>query len=97
MNGTGRAAVEICIDKRSISRIEIITLISLQFVWRLKRNAKNENDKIGFLSRAVLQDVNISIRTWLKGYGLFINSSAHGSLVIKKSVIPELEWIWNLP
>jgi len=88
-----RAAVEICIDKRSISRIEINNLnITNSLSDALNVIAKNENDKIGFLSRAVLQDVNISnFGLGVKGYGLFINSSAHGSLVIKKSVIPEIK------
>ncbi len=89
-----RAAVEICADRRSISGIEINNLnITNSLSNGLSVIAKNESDKIGLLSDDTLQNVNISNSgIGVSGkYGLFINSAAHGSLIIKKSNIPVIK------
>jgi hypothetical protein len=89
-----RAAVEICVDKRSISGLEINNLNIINSLSNgISVIAKNENDKIGFLSNTTLQNVSISnFGIGVKDkHGLFINSSAHGSLTIKKSDIPEIK------
>lgn len=89
-----RAALEICIDKRSISGLEINNLtITSSLSNAFSVIAKNENDKIGFLSNTILQNVSISnFGIGVKDrHGLFINSSAHGSLTIKKSDIPNIK------
>jgi hypothetical protein len=89
-----RAAVEICLDKRSIAGIEIKNLnIENSLSNGLSIIAKNEAGKIGVLSNAILQNVNISnYGIGAKGkHGLFISNDAHGSLVIKKSNIPEIK------
>ena len=89
-----RAAVEICIDKRTISGIEINNLNVMNSLSNgLSIIAKNDTGKIGLLSDAALQNVNITnFGIGVKGrYGLFINKDAHGSLSIKKSDIHEIE------
>jgi len=89
-----RAALEICVDKRSISGIEINNLnITNSLSNGLSVIAKNENDKIGLLSDATVQNINISNSgIGVKGkYSLFINSGAHGSLTIKKSDIHDIK------
>jgi hypothetical protein len=88
-----RAAVEICIDKRSIAGLEINNLnITNSLSDAINVIAKNNNDKIGVLSNTILQNVTVSnFGLGTKGYGLFINNSAHGSLVKRKSVIPEIK------
>jgi len=89
-----RAAVEICVDKRSISGIEINNLnITNSLSNGLSIIAKNDINKIGLLSDATLQNVNISnFGMGIKGrYALFINRDAHGSLIIKKSDIPKIK------
>lgn len=89
-----RAAVEICIDKRSISGIEINNVnIENSLSNGFSVMAKNETGKMGVLSNATLQKLNISnygIGAKDK-HGLFISSEAHGSLVIKKSKIPDIK------
>jgi hypothetical protein len=88
-----RGAVEICTDKRSIAGLEIKNLnITGSLSNGLNVIAKSENDKIGTLSNTTLQNITISnsgIAT--KGYGLFINSIAHGSLTIKNSNISSIK------
>jgi hypothetical protein len=89
-----RAAVEICIDKRNISGIEISNVnIGNSLSNGFSVIAKNEAGKMGALSNATLQKLNISnYGLGAKGkHGLFISSDAHGSLVIKKSNIPEIK------
>ena len=85
-----RGAVEICIDKRSISGIEISNLnIENSLSNGISVIAKNENEKVGFLSNATLKNINISsygIAAKDK-HGLFVSKNAHGSLVIIKSHI----------
>jgi hypothetical protein len=87
-----RAAVEICLDKRSISGIEINNLdIKNSLSNGVSIIAKNEDGKMGVLSNTTLQNVTIS--NYGIGetgrHGLFVSNGAHGSLVIKKSNIPE--------
>lgn len=89
-----RAAVEICIDKRSISGIEINNLnIENSLSNGLSVIAKNENEKVGVLSNATLKNINIS--TYGIGakdkHGLFISKDAHGSLIIKDSHLPDIK------
>jgi len=89
-----RAAVEICVDKRSISGIEISNLsIDSSLSNGLSVIAKNVDDKIGILSNVTLQNVTITnygIGTKNK-HGLFISSGAHGSLSIKNSAIADIQ------
>jgi len=88
-----RAAVEICIDKRGISGLDINNLnIVNSLSDALNVIAKNENDKVGFLSNTTLQHVSISnFGIGVKGDALFINSGAHGSLTIKQSDIKDIK------
>jgi hypothetical protein len=83
-----RAALEICLDKRSISGIKISNLdISNSLSNAISVIAKNEEGKTGILSNASLQNVNISnggIGVEDK-YGLFISNGATGTLTIRKS------------
>lgn len=89
-----RAAVEICLDKRSISGLEINNVnIENSLSNGLSLIAKNENDRIGVLSNATIQNVNISnyeIGTKDK-HGLFISNGAHGSLIIKNCTITDIK------
>jgi hypothetical protein len=87
-----RAAVQICLDKRGISGIEMSDLnITNSFSDGLSVIAVNEKDKVGVLSNAVLK--NCKITTYGLGtkdrHGLWISNSAHGSLTIEKSKISE--------
>ena len=85
-----RAAVEICVDKRNISGLELHNLnITNSLSNGLSVIARNEADKIGVLSDATVRNVTIShFGIAVKGkYSLFINSDAHGSLTITKSDI----------
>ena len=85
-----RAAVEICVDRRNISGLELNNLnIANSLSNGLSVIAKNEAEKIGVLSDAILRNITISgVGIGVKGkYSLFINSDAHGSLTIKKSDI----------
>ena len=89
-----RGAIEICLDKRSISGIEINNInIGSSFSYGVGVIAKNETGKIGILSNARLQNVNISNYGMGAGdkHGLFISSDAHGSLVINNSDIPMIK------
>jgi len=89
-----RAAVEICLDKRNISGLEITGLnITNSLSNGLSIIAKNEGDEIGLLSNATLQ--NVIIAGYGRGargkHGLFVSPGAHGSLTIKKSAIPGIK------
>jgi hypothetical protein len=88
-----RAAVEICLDKRSISGIELDNLtIENSLSNGLSVVAKNTDGKIGALTDAVLQ--NVKITTYgiaVKGkHGLFISGEAHGALAIRESEISDI-------
>ncbi|HTB53577.1 MAG TPA: glycosyl hydrolase family 28-related protein [Ferruginibacter sp.] len=87
-----RAAVEICVDKRNISGLEINDLhIENSLSNAISIIARNEKDKIGILSNVTLTNitiVNYGIGTTGK-HALFISKDAQGSLLIKKSIIPE--------
>lgn len=83
-----RAALEICLDKRSISGIKISNLdIRNSLSNAISVIAKNEEGKTGILSNASLQNVNISnVGIGVKDkYGLFISNGATGTLTIRKS------------
>ena len=89
-----RAAVELCLDKRSIAGIEINNVhIENSLSNALSVIAKNDTGKIGVLSNAILQRVTIS----KDGIGvpgkhdLFISVDAHGGLVIKNSTIADIK------
>lgn len=89
-----RAAVEICIDRRSISGIEINNLdIKNSLSNGLSVIAKNEPGKTGILSNATLQNINISnVGIAVTGkHALFVSGDAHGSLDIKNSTIPDIK------
>ena len=89
-----RAAVEICIDKRSISGLEINNLyIKNSLSNAVSVIAKNIGSETSTLSNATLQNINISnYGVAATGrHGLFISAGAHGSLVIKNSTIPEIK------
>jgi hypothetical protein len=89
-----RAAVELCLDKRSIAGIEMNNLnIEDNLSNGVSIIAKNATGKIGVLSDAILQNVNISnYGIGVKDkHGLFISGDAHGSLVIKNSNISEIK------
>jgi hypothetical protein len=89
-----RGAVEICVDKRNITGIELRNLTIVNSLSNaVSVIAKNEGKNIGVLANATLQNINISgygIGVKSK-YGLFISANAHGNLVIKKSNIPEIK------
>jgi len=89
-----RAAVEICMDKRSISGIELKDLdIRNSLSNGLSIIAKNAEGTKTILANASLQNVNIT--TYGIGvtpaYALFISPDALGSLLIKNSAIPEIK------
>jgi len=88
-----RAAVEICLDKRSISGIELDNLtIENSLSNGLSVVAKNTDGNVGALTNATLQ--NIRITTYgiaVKGkYGLFISREAHGALAISQSKVDDI-------
>ena len=85
-----RAAIEICLDRRSISGLEIKNInITNSLSNGLSVIAKNQGDKMGVLYDATVKNVSISnsgiaIKT---KYDLFINGEAHGSLIVRKSEV----------
>jgi hypothetical protein len=89
-----RAAVEICLDKRSISGIKLNNLsIENSLSNGLSIVAKNADGKTGMLSNATLQNVNI-LNYGLGAedkHALFISAGAHGSVAIISSNIPEIK------
>jgi hypothetical protein len=87
-----RGAIEICLDKRSISGLELDTLtIENSLSNGLSVVARNMDGNIGTLANAVLQNVKIGTYGMaVKGkHGLFIAAEAHGSLMVEGSVIPD--------
>lgn len=89
-----RAAVQICLDKRSISGIEMNNLtIENSLSDGLSVIAKNAGEKIGVLSNAILKNIKISrYGIGAKGkHGLWIASDAHGSLTLAQSHISEMK------
>jgi Pectate lyase superfamily protein len=88
-----RAAVEICLDKRSISGIELDNLtIENSLSNGLSVVAKNTDGNIGALTDAIMQNVKISTYgIAVKGkHGLFISGEAHGALAIRESDISDI-------
>jgi len=89
-----RAAVEICLDKRGITGLEIKNVnIQNSLSNGLCVIAKNADGKIGVLTNATLQNVNISnYGIGVKGkHGLFITNGAHGKLTIIQSNIADVK------
>jgi len=89
-----RAAVQICLDKRSISGIQMNNLtIENSLSDGLSVIAKNAGGKIGVLSDADLKNIKISrYGIGAKGkHGLWIASGAHGSLTLTNSHISEIK------
>jgi hypothetical protein len=87
-----RAAVQICLDKRDISGIEISNLnIENSLSDGLSVIARIQNEKGGVLSNATFKNVKIS--TYGIGaegkHGLWISDDVHGSLTIINSEISE--------
>ncbi len=89
-----RAAVQICIDKRSISGIRMngITIDS-SLSDGLSVIAKNTDDKIGVLSNTTLTNIKIlKYGIGVKGkHGLWIDDSTHGSLTLTQSHISDMK------
>jgi len=89
-----RAAVEICLDKRSISGLQIKNLdIQNSLSNGLSVIAKNTDGKTGVLTNTTLQNVTISnygIGAKNK-YGLFISDDAHGKLAILNSKVADIK------
>ncbi|MDQ2720430.1 MAG: right-handed parallel beta-helix repeat-containing protein [Bacteroidota bacterium] len=89
-----RAAVQICLDKRSISGIEMNNInIENSLSDGLSVIAKNVDGKISVLSNAVLENIKIGsygIGTKAK-HGLWVANDAHGSLTLKNSTISEMK------
>jgi hypothetical protein len=89
-----RAAVQICLDKRNISGIEMKNLtIENSLSDGLSVIARNAPEKIGVLSSVSLNNIKISkygIGAKDK-HGLWISSDAHGSLSLTKSNISEIK------
>jgi len=89
-----RAAIEICLDKRSISGIKINDInIKNSLSNAINVIAKNESGEISTLSDCSLQNLKISnYGIGDKGkHGLYISTDAQGSLIIRKSIIPEIK------
>jgi hypothetical protein len=89
-----RAAVEICIDRRSIAGIEINNLTIVNSLSNaVSVIAKNEGNNTGVLTNATLQNIVVSgYGIGVSGkHGLFISAGSHGILVVKKSKIPEIK------
>jgi len=89
-----RASVEICVDRRSISGLEIKNInIENSLSNGISVIAKNVQDEIGVLSNTSLE--NITVLNYGIGvkdkHALFISSGAQGSLTIKNSAIPEIK------
>ncbi|HTI07248.1 MAG TPA: glycosyl hydrolase family 28-related protein [Puia sp.] len=89
-----RAAIEICLDRRSISGVEINNIrIENSLSNGISIMAKQQTGNIGVLTNASLK--NISILNYgvgvKSGHGLFISADAQGSLDVNKSNILELK------
>lgn len=87
-----RAAVQICLDKRNISGIDMSNLtIGNSLSDGLSVIAKNVGDKAGVLSNVTLKNIEISTYgIGVKGkHGLRIASDAHGSLTLRNPAISE--------
>ncbi len=83
-----RAAVEICLDKRSISGIEVDHVtIENSLSNGVSVVAKNMEGNIGILANAVLRNVKIiDYGMAVTGkHGLFISGEAHGALTVRGS------------
>ena len=88
-----RAAVEICLDKRSISGIELKHLtIENSLSNGLSVVAKNTDGNVGALTNATLQNVRITTYgIGVKGeHGLFISGEAHGALAVHGSDVGDI-------
>jgi hypothetical protein len=87
-----RAAVQVCLDRRDISGLELSNLrIENSLSDGLSIIANNVNGQMGSLSNALVK--NISITTFgigAKGrHGFWIQDQAHGSLTLVNSSISE--------
>ena len=87
-----RAAVEICVDKRDISGIEMNNLnIENSLSDGLSIIAVDEKDHAPVLSNTVFKNINISTYgIGAKGkHGLWVSNNVHGSLTLIGSTISE--------
>jgi Pectate lyase superfamily protein len=83
-----RAAVEICLDRRGISGIEVDSLTIVNSLSNgMSVVAKNTDGNTGALTNAVLDHVKITnYGLGVTGkYGLFISGEAHGALAVHGS------------
>lgn len=88
-----RAAVEICVDRRNIAGLQISDLNIVNSLSNaIAVIAKNEQDKVGLLSDATLNNITVSnFGLGVKGkHALFINGAAHGNISIKNSEISDI-------
>lgn len=87
-----RAAVQVCLDRRDISGLELNNLrIENSLSDGLSIIANNENGQTGSLSKAVVKNVTITtFGIGTKGkHGFWIQDQAHGSLTLVNSSISE--------
>ncbi|HEV2483584.1 MAG TPA: glycosyl hydrolase family 28-related protein [Puia sp.] len=89
-----RAAVEVCVDKRNIAGLRISDLqIDSSLSGAVSVVARNQGDKTGILSNAVLD--HVSIGRYGLGVGerhaLYIAPGAHGNLTIVASSITDVD------
>ena len=88
-----RAAVQICLDKRTIAGLEMDSLdIENSLSDGLSVIAKNEGTQMGMLSNTTLKNIKISAYgIGVKGkHGLWIARDARGSLTLTKSDISDI-------
>ena len=89
-----RASVEICVDKRDISSLQIRNLnIEKSMSAGISIIESNEVGKMGVLSNTTLENVHLSTYgIGVEGrHGVFISSDAHGSLMISNSAVGEIK------
>lgn len=89
-----RAAVEICLDKRNISGLQLRNLtIDKSLSNGLSIIANNEPGKTGTLSNTTLENVHVSTYGIGTGnsHGLYVSPGAQGSLNIIHCNIPEIK------
>lgn len=87
-----RGAIEICLDKRSVTGLTIEEVkIEQGLSNAISVVAKDAAGQVGMLENALLE--NVAVKGYSKAvagrYALFIDAKARGSLLIRSSVIPD--------